>query len=273
MSDMNLNAGSERESAPVSPGALAERAGAELLWRLQTTQTGCCVTVVDRDGTVLFANAVALAWFRWREEHAPSRPDMPRLHIAQACTPGMASERLDYFRRVCDEGAALAYESINDGLRELVYLCPMPAPHREGLVVLTVSRRLRSWERVTDEHAPGAIIVHPGEHEPGRLGLLSPRELEVLVLVGEGYSYAEIGEMLHRSRRTIERHRDGICAKLGVATRLEIARFAIRAGLASMCQPHEHAMLSQAGYDPLNVSEAVAAIAHRRVRRQVDEPR
>jgi DNA-binding NarL/FixJ family response regulator len=65
--------------------------------------------------------------------------------------------------------------------------------------------------------------------EPGRL--LSPREEEVTKLVAESYSSEEIAELLTISRRTVERHRENILAKLGMRDRVELTRWAIRHGL------------------------------------------
>ncbi|MCC7387282.1 MAG: hypothetical protein IT431_00795 [Phycisphaerales bacterium] len=248
----------------------AERLGAARLWRLLTLHSGCCVTVTDRDGSIAYANPRSLAWLAWRDRYRSAPGDAAPAHLGRCVAPEMLAERLAFVRRVCDEGVCLAYESINDGLRDLIYFHPIPAPHREGHMVLSVSRRLRAWERVDGRVAPDAAIVHPEHHEPGALALLSPREVEVLVLVGEGFSYAEIGRLLHRSQRTVERHRDSICKKLGITTRLEIARFAIRAGLAEMCHRGADAAAGHAGDSPAPVSEEVSAIARRRVRRAED---
>jgi DNA-binding NarL/FixJ family response regulator len=57
------------------------------------------------------------------------------------------------------------------------------------------------------------------------------REEEVLKLVAEGYSSKEIGETLFISIKTVERHRANMLQKLGMRDRLELTRYAIRAGL------------------------------------------
>ncbi|WP_432936773.1 response regulator [Kribbella sp. CA-253562] len=61
--------------------------------------------------------------------------------------------------------------------------------------------------------------------------VLTAREEEVLKLVAEGYSSKEIGETLFISIKTVERHRANMLQKLGLRDRLELTRYAIRAGL------------------------------------------
>ncbi len=60
---------------------------------------------------------------------------------------------------------------------------------------------------------------------------LSAREVEVLRLIALGHTSVEIARMLHLSPRTVESHRANIHRKLGLATRAELVRYALRRGL------------------------------------------
>ena len=60
---------------------------------------------------------------------------------------------------------------------------------------------------------------------------LTPRELEVLKLIAEALSSDQIAQALVISRRTVDRHRANILAKLGMRDRVELTRYAIRRGL------------------------------------------
>ena len=60
---------------------------------------------------------------------------------------------------------------------------------------------------------------------------LTPRELEIVKLVAEGYSSDEIAETLVISRKTVEHHRSHVLDKLGMHDRVELTRYAIRRGL------------------------------------------
>ncbi|HEV7162579.1 MAG TPA: response regulator transcription factor [Solirubrobacteraceae bacterium] len=60
---------------------------------------------------------------------------------------------------------------------------------------------------------------------------LTQREVEVLRLIAFGHTSVEIARMLHLSPRTIETHRAHIHKKLGLASRSELVRYALRRGL------------------------------------------
>ncbi len=60
---------------------------------------------------------------------------------------------------------------------------------------------------------------------------LTPRELEVVKLIAEGLTSAEVAEQLVLSPKTVERHRTNVLAKLSLRNRVELTRYAIRRGL------------------------------------------
>ena len=57
---------------------------------------------------------------------------------------------------------------------------------------------------------------------------LSEREMQVLALVAEGKSNAEIAEKLHLSPTTVRNHVSTILSKLGLSNRIEAAIYAVR---------------------------------------------
>ncbi|CAL9519757.1 Transcriptional regulatory protein DegU [Streptomyces sp. enrichment culture] len=69
--------------------------------------------------------------------------------------------------------------------------------------------------------------------DPGvaRVNLLSDRERDVLVLIAEGLSNADIGTRIHLSAGTVKDHVSSILTKLRVAGRVQAALLAERAGL------------------------------------------
>jgi DNA-binding NarL/FixJ family response regulator len=63
---------------------------------------------------------------------------------------------------------------------------------------------------------------------------LTPREEEVVKLVAEAHTNDEIAELLHISKKTVERHRANVLDKLGMRDRVELTRYAIRRGLVEL---------------------------------------
>ncbi|HYH32235.1 MAG TPA: response regulator transcription factor [Pseudonocardia sp.] len=68
-----------------------------------------------------------------------------------------------------------------------------------------------------------------GDRLPDRI--LTPREEEIVKLIAESHTSREIAETLAISAKTVERHRANILQKLGMRDRLDLTRYAIRAGL------------------------------------------
>jgi len=61
--------------------------------------------------------------------------------------------------------------------------------------------------------------------------MLTPREMEVLKLIAEGYKSKEIGEHLFISVNTVEKHRNNIMKKLDLHSASGLTAFAIKKGL------------------------------------------
>lgn len=80
-------------------------------------------------------------------------------------------------------------------------------------------RRAVGGETIVD---PRATIDRPA---------LSARETDVLSLVSEGLTNAEIGSRLYLSRHTVKEYLSAAMRKLGVSSRVEAALVAAQAGL------------------------------------------
>ena len=68
-----------------------------------------------------------------------------------------------------------------------------------------------------------------GEHQPAEA--LSTREREVLQHVARGHTYAEIGEELYISPKTVENHVRNILKKLRLNRKQELIRYAVEHGI------------------------------------------
>ncbi len=78
------------------------------------------------------------------------------------------------------------------------------------------------------------LLTEPTPHAPqypASVEPLTPRELDVLKLIVQGYTNRQIGEVLSISVRTVEGHRANLLQKLGLRTRVELVRYARERGL------------------------------------------
>jgi DNA-binding CsgD family transcriptional regulator len=93
---------------------------------------------------------------------------------------------------------------------------------------------LRTFERIgatADADATGGLLREldsAGRAWPKRYGTLTKRETEVLSLLAEGCSNAQIADRLYISRRTAEHHVANILSKLDLRSRAEAAAYAVR---------------------------------------------
>jgi two-component system, NarL family, response regulator NreC len=60
---------------------------------------------------------------------------------------------------------------------------------------------------------------------------LTPREIDVLLLLARGYTNRQIAQELNLSQRTIEGHRSGLVGKLGFSSRVELMNYVEEHGL------------------------------------------
>ncbi|MFD4750630.1 response regulator [Streptomyces rubiginosohelvolus] len=155
---------------------------------------------------------------------------MPRLTGLQAARelsrvmPGLRILMLtmydneQYFFEALKAGAAgYVLKSVAD--RDLVEACRAAMRDEPFLYPGAVTALIRNFlDRAKD-----------GEDLPTRA--ITEREEEILKLVAEGNSSKEIAELLVISVKTVERHRANLLQKLGLRDRLELTRYAIRAGL------------------------------------------
>ncbi|MEE1745476.1 response regulator [Streptomyces sp. NPDC006641] len=95
-----------------------------------------------------------------------------------------------------------------------------------GEAGLSPSVQRRLLERVTTDPPPSP------EPEAELPDGLTPRELEVLVLIAEGLSNPEIARRLHISQATVKSHINNLFAKAGVRDRAQAVRYAYVRGLA-----------------------------------------
>jgi two-component system invasion response regulator UvrY len=98
--------------------------------------------------------------------------------------------------------------------------------------VVTAVRRVHAGERyLSADVARGLAFGAVSGRSPGLLDNLSQRELQVMMMVGQGLSIQDISERLHLSPKTVSTYRYRLFEKLGVHNDVELTRLAIRHGL------------------------------------------
>jgi DNA-binding NarL/FixJ family response regulator len=81
---------------------------------------------------------------------------------------------------------------------------------------------------------PSFALSGEGEASAAGSRPLTARELEILRLIASGLSNAQIAHQLHISEQTVKTHIGHLMRKIGVRSRLQAARYAMRNGLVEM---------------------------------------
>jgi DNA-binding NarL/FixJ family response regulator len=76
--------------------------------------------------------------------------------------------------------------------------------------------------------AESAINLRSALPDGDPLSSLSPREKEILQLIAEEYTSAEIGKMLFITEKTVEKHRTNLMEKLNARNLAGLVRLAIK---------------------------------------------
>jgi len=111
------------------------------------------------------------------------------------------------------QAGALGYLLKSDAKRLLLTAVETVADHKPFFTGMVSETLLQSF-------------LTKGNNSP-----LTARERSVVQLIAEGHSTHDIADLLTISVKTVERHRANILGKLGMRDRVEVTRYAIRAGL------------------------------------------
>lgn len=122
-------------------------------------------------------------------------------------------------------------EAFDAGASAYVLKGDAPSELRKG-----VSAALRG-ETYLSSKLDKALSRAEGERPRTRYQQLTNREREVLQLVAEGLTSREISERLYISRRTVDKHRQNLTAKLGVSSTAALVQFALQHDLIQGAEP------------------------------------
>jgi DNA-binding NarL/FixJ family response regulator len=168
-------------------------------------------TKADVDLAILDIAMPKLTGLQAVREIVPRRPDLPILMLSMH-----AGEQ--YFFEALAAGAA-GYVLKRQADLDLVAACRAALRGEPFIYPAALGELMRRYlEQVEHDEKP-------------RRGQLTRRENEVVKLIAEGHTTHEIADLLTISGKTVERHRANVLGKLGMRDRVEVTRYAIRAGL------------------------------------------
>jgi DNA-binding CsgD family transcriptional regulator len=166
----------------------------------------CAATQRPAEAVTVWAAMSALTgpwppplWFR-----NPAEREEPRRKARQLLGPAAT-------RAAEERGAAMSLATATEYALMVAAAEPRPATDDKGVAHRTA--------------ADGAAAMPPD------LARLSPREQELVTLVAQGHTDAQIAAQLYITVRTVGSHLDRIRDKTGCRRRADLTRLALRAGL------------------------------------------
>ena len=192
-------------------------------WECLAQLPGIGIGLTNVHGDLLYLNDEELRFFEGHTDVDYHGKNIRDFHEAE-----FVEERLALIRNVNESKRPAVITHIFKGrcIQSTVWpIDDLEPPHDR---VLVVSRQLRGGKEEVDAQF---LNVESDFIDLGELVVLSPRELEVLVLLGHGQSIPEVAKILFRSQKTIEKHREAIGRKLALHSQSEIVRIVWNAGL------------------------------------------
>ena len=100
-----------------------------------------------------------------------------------------------------------------------------------GRELVEILRRVAAGDRYVSSRLAFAALNRRSESRQDPLVDLTEREREILDLVSEGLSNADIAARMTIAEKTVKHYMTGVLAKLGVHSRVEAALIGYKAGL------------------------------------------
>ncbi|MGQ0626944.1 MAG: helix-turn-helix transcriptional regulator [Phycisphaerales bacterium] len=216
-----------RAVSAVDPSvSFAQALGADVAWNALLRDSGADVAIVDASGKVRFCGPT----IRWWSIGADPVQVVGR-SLSDLLGHEMAEERLGFIRRALAEGVPVTVYSVVRGMRIRTIYRPVEGVEGTERLVLAIGRPADDVFSDPALQIGQGLVLHAKVVDMGPLASLTPREMEVLRLIGQGLSTAQIAKSLNRSVKTIEAHRLSLGLKLKARNRVDLARLALRAGL------------------------------------------
>ena len=200
------------------------------IWNNFTSDPTTGVALVTLEGKMLYINDQSIRIF-FNEDRDPDSIVGQSMY-ALGFSEEWARERIDLFQQIKDTGESILLRTVWHGKQQFSWMSLIQGDEEDGQDrILVITRRIAAGDE--------ARHILEGQHEVfnsnrirlGELESLTPRELEVLALLGQGMTIKEIASALFRSVKTIENHRESIGRKLKKTRGVELACIANSAGL------------------------------------------
>lgn len=201
---------------------------------------GIPATILDKPGPLTAAERERLRMHPYYTERMLARPDgLARIGAIASLTHergdgsgyhrGLTANAIPATARLL--AAACAFQAMTE-----------PRAHRPALTAKLAAAELRSEVRAgrLDAQAVDAVLAAAGhargKRPTGPAGL-TPREIEVLILIARGGSTRQVARALSITPKTTETHIERIYAKTGANTRSTATLFALQHGLLGTLEP------------------------------------
>ena len=210
LGELALAAGDSEAAADAAERALRQLHGAGALERFTALELLACARA-----SADTADEVAREAERLGTGYMRGRAHLVRARVLAAACDHDAARRAAEAAADCFAGCSAPYEAAQARLVLAGALVALGRPDRAE----------------AESRAAREALAALGARPPAAAGELSPREVEILRLVAEGLSDAQIGERLFLSPHTVHRHVANIRARLRVPSRAAAVAHATRAGL------------------------------------------
>lgn len=194
------------------------------VWELLSRDSGAGLLVCDTSGRIVFANERLTKYL-----NLPTADSISGKTLTEVYPEAAARERLEIMRRSARERRPFVFESVWNGVAYQAIVRPFALMGGDPELVICIVRHQPKPN--TDDVPADVERIHARSNNLGPLSTLTMRELELLALIGEGLSSHDIAKKISRSIKTVEAHRASLGKKLGVASRVALAKIASESNL------------------------------------------
>jgi len=200
------------------------------IWKNFTSDPTTGVTVLSVDGNIRYINEQSIRVFF--NENRDTKSIVGKSLYNLGFSEEWARERIELFKQIQQTGESVLIRTVWHGKQQFSWMSLLRAEEEgEEDRILVITRRIAAGDEAKHILEGQYEVYNSNLIRLGELESLTPRELEVLALIGQNMSMKEIAAAMFRSVKTIENHRESIGRKLKKTRGVELAHLANIAGL------------------------------------------